>query len=308
MSRAGQLHRERRRVRDPARALGRDVPDVERRGHELVGVDVVVERQALALALRPATWPRSKRPLLAMTTRSVTSRSTGFAALRNEPHAQLPAAPSPLRQMTSPRSSRPSSSWRMRDDVGGQAAVRLAAEVGDVHRDAPARLELARALGEHVGEQLEVLAVRARHAFAFEFLFVLLAREVRRRRDDQRDGAVVDRVHVAGVAEHERVGDLVRRDDRVVVGELGRARSGRRTRSRRGSRACRRRSSRWRPRFFAVAIGTAYAGVRHRPAPHVALCGRSALIGPDHVPLAIRRRLRPGALGASRSSRPRLRT
>ena len=48
------------------------------------------------------------------------------------------------------------------DDVGREAAVRLAAEVRDVHRDAPARLELARALGEHVGEHLEVLDVRAR--------------------------------------------------------------------------------------------------------------------------------------------------
>ena len=66
------------------------------------------------------------------------------------------------------------------DDVGGEAAVRLAAEVGDVHRDAAARLELARALGEHVGEQLEVLDVRARDAVALELLLVLLAREVGR--------------------------------------------------------------------------------------------------------------------------------
>ena len=33
---------------------------------------------------------RSKRPLLATTTRSVMSRSTGLAALRNDPHAHEP--------------------------------------------------------------------------------------------------------------------------------------------------------------------------------------------------------------------------
>ncbi len=66
------------------------------------------------------------------------------------------------------------------DDVGGEAAIRLAAEVRDVDGDAPARLELARALGEHVGEELEILDVRARHSVSLELLFVLLAREVGR--------------------------------------------------------------------------------------------------------------------------------
>ena len=107
------------------------------------------------------------------------------------------------------------------DDVGRQAAVRLAAEVGDVDGDAAARLELADALGEHVGEHLEVLEVRRRHAVALELLLVLLAGEVRRRRDDERDRAVGDGVHVAGVAVHERLGDRRRRQDRVVVGQLG---------------------------------------------------------------------------------------
>ena len=53
---------------------------------------------------------RSKRPLLATTTRSVRSRSTGLAALRNEPHATEPDAPSALRHTISPRSSSPRSS------------------------------------------------------------------------------------------------------------------------------------------------------------------------------------------------------
>ncbi len=57
---------------------------------------------------------RSKRPLLAMTTRSLMSRSTGLAALRKEPQAHDPLAPSPFCQISSPRSSSPRSSSRMR--------------------------------------------------------------------------------------------------------------------------------------------------------------------------------------------------
>ena len=152
---------------------------------------VLSRRQARAVRVRRRLSARSKRPLLAITTRSVMSRSTGLAALRNEPHAQLPAAPSPLRQMTSPRSSRPRSSCRMRMTSAERLRYGLRPEVRDVHRDAPARFELARAFGEHVAQQVEVLEVRRRDALAFELLFVLLAREVRRRRDDQRDRPVV---------------------------------------------------------------------------------------------------------------------
>ncbi len=57
---------------------------------------------------------RSKRPLLATMTRSVMSRSTGLAALRNEPQAHDPLAPSAFCQISSPRSSRPRSCSRMR--------------------------------------------------------------------------------------------------------------------------------------------------------------------------------------------------
>ena len=60
-----------------------------------------------------ASRPRSKRPLLAMTTRSVRSRSVGLDGWRNEPHAVDPAAPRALTQSTSPRSSSRSRSWRM---------------------------------------------------------------------------------------------------------------------------------------------------------------------------------------------------
>ncbi len=52
---------------------------------------------------------RLKRPLLATITRSVMSRSTGLAALRNDPQAHEPVAPSAFCQISSPRSSSPSS-------------------------------------------------------------------------------------------------------------------------------------------------------------------------------------------------------
>ena len=106
---------------------------------------------------------RSKRPLLAMTTRSVMSRSTGLAGRWNVPQAHDPPAARPFHQITSPRSSRPRS-WRIGRHVAGQRAVRAAAEVGDVDGDAPARLEHPLALGEHVAQQLQVLEVGGRHA------------------------------------------------------------------------------------------------------------------------------------------------
>jgi len=54
-------------------------------------------RQALALAVL-APRARSKRPLLATTMRSLTSRSTGFAAEPYEPHAQDRSRPRPWTQ------------------------------------------------------------------------------------------------------------------------------------------------------------------------------------------------------------------
>ena len=130
------------------------------------------------------------------------------------------------------------------DHVGGQAAVRLAAEVGDVDRDPAAGLEHAHAFGEHVVQQLEVLEVRARHAVALELLLVLLAGEVRRRRDDQRHAAVGERRACRG----RRRRRTVRRPDRAPAhGCRCRApgpRSAGRSRTRRATRAGRRRSSR----------------------------------------------------------------
>ena len=65
-------------------------------------------------SLRLGRRARSNRPLLATTTRSVTSRRTGLEALRKDPQATEPVAPSAFCQTTSPRNSRPSSSCRIR--------------------------------------------------------------------------------------------------------------------------------------------------------------------------------------------------
>ena len=59
---------------------------------------VVVGRRTAGRAARALgrLTARSKRPLLATTTRSVTSRSTGLAGRWNEPQAQEPPAPARL--------------------------------------------------------------------------------------------------------------------------------------------------------------------------------------------------------------------
>jgi hypothetical protein len=64
-------------------------------------------------------------------------------------------------------------------DVGGEASVGLASEVGDVHGQASARFELVLALSEDVAEESEILQVGAGDALSVEFFLVLLAREVR---------------------------------------------------------------------------------------------------------------------------------
>jgi hypothetical protein len=74
-----------------------------------------------------------------------------------------------------------------RDDIGGEAPVGAAAEVGDVDRDAAPRLELADTFGEHLGQHPEVFLVARRDVALAECGLVVLAGEVRRRGHDQRD-------------------------------------------------------------------------------------------------------------------------
>ncbi len=128
--------------------------------------------RAFGLSARP------KRPLLATMTRSVTSRRTGLAAERKEPQAHEPLAPSPFCHTISPRGKQVQVVLEDGHDVGGQAAVGLAPEVGHVDGDAAARLEHALALGEDVAQQGQVLDVGPRHPLAVELLLVLLAGEV----------------------------------------------------------------------------------------------------------------------------------
>ncbi len=165
---------------------------------------------------------RWKRPLLATITRSVTSREHGVRrAPERTPRARAAGAGALLpddlaaQQQTEPV-------LEDVDHVGREAPVRLAAEVGDVDGDPAARFEHTHTVGEHVVEQLQVLEIGARHAVALQLLLVLLAREVRRRRHDQRHRAVGDRVHPPGVADDERLLDGFRREHRGVVVEHGR--------------------------------------------------------------------------------------
>ncbi len=168
------------------RALGRDLPHVEGERHEVLGGQCRVVRQSLdATRLRRAG---AVEPSLARdhhTLGEVAEHGVGRAAER-APRARsaraLPLLPDDLAT-----EEHAEAVLEDRDHVGRQRAIRLAAEVRDVDRDAAAGLELACALGEHLGEHLEVLEVRAGHALALELLLVVLAREVRRRRDDERD-------------------------------------------------------------------------------------------------------------------------
>ena len=93
-------------------------------------------------------------------------------------------------------------------------------------------------------EQVEVLQVRRRHAVALELLLVLLAGEVRRRRDDERHRAIGDGVHRAGRRRRRtarrRAGPAPTASS---VGQLRRAEALVEARWRRGSRGPRRRSS-----------------------------------------------------------------
>ena len=120
-------------------------------------------------------------------TRSVMSRRTGLAGLRNEPQAQEPLVDLPFCQMISPRNRRPRSS-RILIDIGREAAIRLAAEVGDVHRDSAAGLEDPHAFLEDVVEESQILEIAAGNLAdsigiprrVDHLVLILLADEVRR--------------------------------------------------------------------------------------------------------------------------------
>ena len=128
-----------------------------------------------------------------------------------------------------------------RDDVGAQRAVGLAAEIGDIDRDATAGFEDLDARPEDVVQHLEILEVglrNTRHTAAGIGIsrdreLVLLAHEVGWRGHDERHGirredlgdletvAVVDRRKILGHGGDRVVGaDLGRREARVEIGRV----------------------------------------------------------------------------------------
>ena len=208
----------------PHRALGRDVPHVERERHEVVGRDAALVGQPVAPALLGAARPPEASlaghddPL-----GHVAQHRVGGGAER-APGARAAGALALLPHDLAPRQQ---VQVVLQDGhhVGGQAAIRLAPEVGDVDRDAAARLEHPLALGEDVAQQRQVLDVGPGHALAVELLLVLLAGEVGRRGDDEGHRVVRHRVHAAGVTAQAGHPGLVR--GHVLVGaELGRLEAG----------------------------------------------------------------------------------
>ena len=110
-------------------------------------------------------------------------------------------------------------------DVGGEAAVGTTPEVGHVDCDPAPGLEDPDALGEDIGEHLEVLEVGGGDPLGLELLLVGLPGEVGRRCDDEGHASVGDGRQVASVTAEEGLGDLRWRRDLPVVGELGRPES-----------------------------------------------------------------------------------
>ena len=140
----GERDGERRRVLHALGALRRQVPDVEGRGHELVGVD---RRASTGSRQRSRSRSRSRpveaslardhdplgdvaqhrvRRLAERAPRAVPGRADVADALAPDDLAAQQQAEVVLQDP---------------DHVGREAPVRLAAEVRDVDRDAPARLE-----------------------------------------------------------------------------------------------------------------------------------------------------------------------
>ena len=185
-------------------------------------------------------------------TRSVRSRREGFDGDSERSPRAVAARALPFCQMISPRSRSRRRSCRMPIDVGRQAAVRLAAEVGDVDRDATARLELARRTRRtrpraSGGTRRTSTACLRRSSSSSYCLPAKYGGEV----TTERHRAVRHHRHVPRVADPERIADRRRGGigvaHGVVLGDRRAPGSGRRTPTRRGSPGGRPRSStsRW---------------------------------------------------------------
>ena len=115
-----------------------------------------------------------------------------------------------------------------RDHIGAQRAVRLAAEVGDVHCDSAAWLKDLDTRGKHVVQHLEIVEVGLRNtgtplrvSGSPDRELVLLAHEVGRRGHDERHGIRREDLHLETVAVVDRRKILGHGGDRVVGADLG---------------------------------------------------------------------------------------
>ena len=193
-------------------------------------------------ALHPGDAPGRTGPCDATITRSVRSRSTGLAGLRNEPQAQLPAGAPGLEPHDLAPQQQAEPVLQDADDVGRQRPVGLAAQVGDVDGDAAAGLELARRTRRTRPRAARGTRCTTPGCPRPELLLVLLAGEVGRRGDHERHRRRLHAVHRAGVAQVDLVDDARRRGRwrRRTAPAAGTAR---RTRPSRGSRGGTRRSA-----------------------------------------------------------------
>ena len=190
-----------------------------------------------------------------------------------------------------PRSRRPRSSCRIGGDVGGQAAVGLAAQVGHVDGDPAAGLEGPGALGEHVLRADRGTRGRSRAPPPGpSSSSYCLAGEVGRRRDHQGHRCRPrTAVHVPGVAADEGLGHRHRIGHRFVVRQLRWLEAARRRPGRRGPLGGRHRNWRWR----SGGVVTWWRGRRYRPG-----AGRRRISPRGSTEGAGSRRNGPGAIGA----------
>ena len=167
-------------------------------------------RRSLGLRARP------KRPLLATMTRSVTSRSTGLAAERNEPQAQEPLAPSPFCHTISPRGRRCRSSCRMVMTSAARLRYGLRPRLATLTAMRPPGSSTRLHSANTSRSSARYSMYEPGHALAVELLLVLLPGEVGGRGDDEGNRVVGHRVHATGIAAQARDAGLVRVD--VLVG------------------------------------------------------------------------------------------
>ena len=200
-------------------ALGRELPEVRRRLHELVTRDRRRRREPPVVTLLGRECP-VEAPLAGDHDPLGHVAQHGVArSLERAPRART-AGRTTLPPDHLPTQQQPEVLEDLRH-VGGQRPVRAAAEVGDVDGDPPAGLQHPRALGEDAVQHPQVLEVGRRDTVDAEALLVLLAGEVRRRRHHERHRVVRHVVHVPGVAAMDDVDDGVAVDG-GVGGDRGR--------------------------------------------------------------------------------------